>query len=440
MVFKTRFAPSPTGRIHMGNVRTAIICWFYSKKQSGNFLLRIDDTDTQRSDPALIHAIKDDLHWLGLNYDECFLQSSRINRYDEITKHLKQSGLLYPCYETKEELDSARKALLKRGLPPVYRKGFGNGIDIASSQTSKPCWRFAIDPTQTMTWRDEIKGDIAIHAQNISDPIVIRQDGTYTYMLPSVIDDHDYDISHVVRGDDHLSNTALQIAMFKAINSHIPTFAHIPLLQDREAKLSKRTGSYGIEYIKEQGIAPEAIISYLLSLGSSHPQNMSSNRKDHIDEFDIKNYNKGACIFMTDYLIRTNHAMLSKLSFDNIKTKFSDLVSAGSEDMWNIARNNINVVSEFGAWCKSLSGQVKNCSDDFAVINEAHAIFDKASIWDERALLICLRELKESFGAKRAMAALRKALTGMDSGPELVQVLLVMGKENVLTSLNVCHK
>lgn len=437
--FKTRFAPSPTGRIHMGNVRTALMCWCYAKRSGGELILRIDDTDLERSESRLIDLLKEDLAWLGITYRTCFQQSDRVARYNELAESLKSVGLLYPCYETKDELESARKTLLKMKKPPVYRKGFEiNSSDIA--KVGKPCWRFALDATRKLEWNDLIKGHMSVPVYSISDPIVIRQDGTYTYMLPSVIDDYDYKITHVVRGDDHLTNTAVQIAMFEAIGATVPEFAHIPLLQDRDSKLSKRKGSHDIDHIKKLGITVEAIISYLLSLGSSRPQLLSLDVNDYIEGFDIMHYNKGACIFMMESLIKTNAAILRNMSFERVQRQFPDLTAHGSESVWNIVRKNISLVSEFAGWLDNFAQNAETPitptvdKEHIVIVQEVYASLQPIE-WNEAMIKGVLGELAQKFGVRPTMRTIRKALTGVDHGPELANILLMMGKDRVIDVL-----
>ncbi|EAL58253.1 glutamyl-tRNA synthetase, partial [Wolbachia endosymbiont of Drosophila ananassae] len=271
----TRFAPSPTGYLHVGNVRTALVCWMYTRNQNGKFLLRFDDTDLQRSDVKYINDIIQDLKWIGINWDASFKQSERFERYNEVFLQLIKEGHIYACYETREELDIKRKLQLKQGLPPVYDRSallLTEQEKISYEQEGRrPHFRFKLDRNEVVKWNDEVKDEINIATSSISDPVVKREDGIYTYMLPSVIDDVDFNVTHVVRGEDHVTNTAVQLQMIKALKAKIPTFAHLSLLHFDDSKISKRTGVLNIKSIKEDEIEPMALVSYLVKLGTSNP-------------------------------------------------------------------------------------------------------------------------------------------------------------------------
>ena len=269
---KVRFAPSPTGYMHIGNTRTALFNWLLAQKLGGEFMLRIDDTDKERSKPEYEAAIRDALKWLGLNWKEEARQSARFERYREVTAKLIEDGLIYPCFETPEELELMRKSLLAKGLPPIYdRRALSlNEAQIAAyrAEGRKPHYRFKLTAGD-IVWDDMVRGRCHYRAENLSDPVVIREDGSYLYHLPSVIDDIDFSITHIVRGEDHVTNTASQIRMFEAVGGAVPVFAHLPLLTGKEGKLSKRLGSIGVADLRAEGIEAMAICSYLAKLGTS---------------------------------------------------------------------------------------------------------------------------------------------------------------------------
>src|SRR6185312_2795563 len=264
----TRFAPSPTGRLHVGNIRTALHNFLFARKNRGTFILRIDDTDRERSTDEFDLAIRDDLEWLGLAPDKLVRQSERFDIYEREFEKLKSAGRVYACYETPEELELRRKVLLGRGLPPVYER---KPADAPAPKGRAPHWRFRLDHDSPIAWNDLIRSEQKFDPGLLSDPVVRREDGSWLYLLPSVIDDVDLGITHVVRGEDHVSNSAVQIQMFEALRSRPPHFAHEALLVAAEGKLSKRLGSYGAEHLREEGVEPMAMLSVLARIGTSQP-------------------------------------------------------------------------------------------------------------------------------------------------------------------------
>src|SRR5215212_1628928 len=268
MTVVTRFAPSPTGRLHVGNIRTALHNYLFARKHGGRFLLRIDDTDRERSTTEFDLAIRDDLDWLGLKSDAVVRQSERFALYEREFERLRDAGRVYPCYETPEELEVRRKVLLGRGLPPVYER---KPEDAPVPGGVAPHWRFRLDHDQPIGWTDLIRGPQHFDPKLISDPVVRRADGSWLYLLPSVIDDIDLAVTHIVRGEDHVSNSAVQLQMFAALGAEPPHFAHEALLVAAEGKLSKRLGSTGVEALREAGLEPMALLSLLARLGTSQP-------------------------------------------------------------------------------------------------------------------------------------------------------------------------
>src|SRR3712207_1259132 len=254
----TRFAPSPTGRLHVGNIRTALHNWLWARKHGGRFLLRLDDTDHERSSEEYAEAIRSDLAWLGLVPDEEHRQSSRFDRYEAALERLAAAGRAYPAYETAQELDLKRKVQLGRGKPPVYdRAALALGEEDRArleAEGRRPHWRFKLDHQRPIEWDDLIRGHQHIDPALMSDPVIRREDGSWLYMLPSVVDDIDMGVTHVVRGEDHVTNTGLQIQMFEALGARPPDFAHEALLVGSEGKLSKRLGSLGVDAMREEGI------------------------------------------------------------------------------------------------------------------------------------------------------------------------------------------
>lgn len=273
MTVKTRFAPSPTGLLHVGNIRTALHNWMLAQKQGGTFVLRIDDTDAARSKPEYAEAIRTDLAWLGINPAGEESQSQRLDLYEAAFQKLKSEGRIYPAYETAQELELKRKVQLGRGLPPTYdRAALALSEEERAAKEAEgiaPHWRFQLDHSAPITWEDGVRGPQKFEPAQLSDPVIRRADGSWLYMLPSTVDDIDMAITHVLRGEDHVSNTAVQIQMFEAMGASVPAFAHEALLVGKEGKLSKRLGSLGCDSFRERHIEPEAIIALLARLGTS---------------------------------------------------------------------------------------------------------------------------------------------------------------------------
>ncbi|MCX3065761.1 glutamate--tRNA ligase, partial [Wolbachia endosymbiont of Drosophila pseudotakahashii] len=355
----TRFAPSPTGYLHVGNVRTALVCWMYTRNQNGKFLLRFDDTDLQRSDVKYINDIIEDLKWIGIDWDASFKQSERFERYNEVFLQLIKEGHIYACYETREELDIKRKLQLKQGFPPVYDRSallLTEQEKIRYEQEGRrPHFRFKLDRNEVVKWNDEVKGEINIATSSVSDPVVKREDGIYTYMLPSVTDDVDFNVTHIIRGEDHVTNTAVQIQMIKALKAKIPTFAHLPLLHFDDSKISKRKGGLDIKSIKEDEIEPMALVSYLVKLGTSNPIEACACMQSLIDSFDIKKFSSASAQFSLSEMYKLNSKVLQQMLFEMVQDRLNQ-IGVGSSEFWYFIRNNIERFSEVAKWwkiCKS---------------------------------------------------------------------------------------
>ncbi|EER21845.1 glutamate--tRNA ligase, partial [Rickettsia endosymbiont of Ixodes scapularis] len=318
----TRFAPSPTGMLHVGNIRVALLNWLYAKKHNGQFILRFDDTDLERSKQEYKDAIEEDLKFLNINWGQTFNQLSRLNRYDEIKNLLLNKKRLYACYETPEELELKHKFQLSKGLPPIYDRASLNLTEEQAKkyieQGRKPHYRFLVNH-EPISWHDMIKGEVKYDGKALSDPIVIRADGSMTYMLCSVIDDIDYDITHIIRGEDHVSNTAIQIQMFEALNKIPPVFGHLSLIINKDEKISKRVGGFEIATLrKEIGIEAMAIASFFSLLGSS-AQILPYKSIDKLaNQFEISSFSKSPTIYQPEDLERLNHKLLISLDFDEV--------------------------------------------------------------------------------------------------------------------------
>lgn len=432
----TRFAPSPTGDLHVGNVRTALVCWMHTRNQNGKFLLRFDDTDLQRSDIKYIDSIMHDLKWIGMDWNLSFKQSERFLRYNEVLLQLMEEGHIYACYETKEELDIKRKLQLKQGLPPVYDRSallLTEQCKINYEQEGrKPHFRFKLNRDEIVKWNDEVKGEITIATSHISDPIVKREDGNYTYMLPSVIDDIDFDITHVVRGEDHLTNTAVQIQMAQALKAKVPIFAHLSLLYFDDNKISKRTGGLSIKSIREDEIEPMALCSYLAKLGTSDSIEAHIDMQSLIDSFDIKKFSSSSTQFHLDEVHKLNSKILQNMPFEAVKERLTQIDS----EFWYFIRNNIEKFSEVAKWWQICKSDIEPVIFDEEFIKIALNTLPKGKC-DENTLSEWVKIIKEKIDikSKALFMQLRLALTGREAGPELAKLLTFIGREKIIERL-----
>jgi glutamyl-tRNA synthetase len=443
MTVRVRFAPSPTGMLHVGNVRTALITWLFARKHAGHYLLRIDDTDTERSKKEYEDAIRESLTWLGLNWDEEAWQSKRLDRYAIVIEELKKAGRLYACYETPEELNLKRKVLLSQSLPPIYDRAAlkltQEQKEAYESQGRKPHWRFKLN-AEAIIWHDLVRGDVQFDGADLSDPVLIREDGTPLYHLCSVIDDIDFKITHVVRGEDHVTNTALHIQMFKAMNATPPQFAHLPLLSDPEGgKLSKRLGSMSIIDLRDQeGLEPMAIPSLLARLGTSDPIESCSSYEPLITNFDFAKFSRGTPKFDTDELERLNARIIHTLPFTAVKDRLEKMgLSELDENFWNAVRPNLERVRDITTWWQVAKGPVTPIIED-ADFAQAAASHMPPEPWSHTTWGEWTSAVKTATGrkGKDLFMPLRKALTGMDHGPELDTLLPLIGAEKAKKRLS----
>ncbi len=438
MTVKVRFAPSPTGFLHIGNARTAIITWLFARKMNGHFLLRIDDTDSERSKQEYEDAIMEGLTWLGLNWDQKENQKNRMDRYAEVIEKLKQDGRLYACYETPEELGLKRKTQLSRGVPPTYDRA---GLSLTDEQITKyeaegrkPHWRFKL-LHEPITWNDHIRGEVNFNGSDLSDPVVLREDGRPLYHLCSVIDDVDFEITHVVRGEDHVSNTATHVQMFEAICGKAPEFAHLSLIADAEGgKLSKRLGSLSVKDIQEQeGLEPMAIISLMARLGTSDPIEAFTNIQSLIDTFDFSKFSRNPPKFDTEELLRLNARILYDTDYADIKSRLDEIgLGDIDESFWNSVRTNIEKLEDAKEWENVVNNPVKVTLDgeDKQYVASTAELLPPAP-WNENTFNDWIGKVKESTDrkGKTLFMPLRQALTGMDHGPELPVLLPLLGPD-----------
>lgn len=441
MTVITRFAPSPTGNLHVGNIRAALHNWLWARKSGGQFLLRLDDTDLERSRPEYADAIRRDLQWLGLRWDGEERQSDRFALYEEKFEALKASGHVYPAYETAQELELRRKVLLGRGLPPVYDRAAlsltPDQIAAHEAEGRKPHWRFRLDHDQPIIWTDLIRGEQRFDPKLLSDPVIRRADGSWLYMLPSVIDDIDMGITHVLRGEDHVSNTATQIQMFAALDAPLPAFAHEALLTGSEGKLSKRLGSLGVAHFREIGLEPMAVISLLARLGSSMAVEPFVDPQPLIDSFDFAHFGRAPARFDEGELATLNQKIVHLLPYATV----SDRLPQGMDEAaWDAIRPNLETVAGVVDWWRIVTGPFEApepAEEDHDFLTLAHRILTEttfdADIW--RSLTHALKEETGRKG-KALFLPLRRALTGMDHGPDMGQLLPLIGKDEALKRLS----
>ena len=438
MTVVTRFAPSPTGRLHVGNIRTALHNFLFARKYGGEFLLRIDDTDRERSTAEFDAAIRDDLDWLGLKPDSIFRQSERFELYEREFARLRKAGRVYACYETSEELDLRRKVLLGRGLPPVYERQ-PDGAPVP--QGRRPHWRFKLDHDAPIIFTDLIRGEQRFDPKLLSDPVVRREDGSWLYLLPSVIDDADLGVTHVVRGEDHVSNSAAQTQMFEALGAEPPTFAHEALLVAAEGKLSKRLGSYGAEHLREEGVEPIALLSLLARIGTSQPVEPVASLDELARGFDFAHFGRAPAHFDPREVELINARVLHKLDYAAVKDR---LPTGATEEDWLLLRPNLGRLCDFAGWFDVLHGEIEPPElghEERLTVKDAAAAAEKID-WSGEPWKALTEAVKASTGKKGRdlFHPLRLALTGRDSGPEMAGLVSSMGKAMVLDRLAAAAK
>ena len=440
MTIKTRFAPSPTGHLHVGNIRTALHNWMFARKEGGNFLLRLDDTDAERSKEEYVEAIRADLAWLGLAADEEQRQSARFDRYEEQLEKLKASGRVYPAYETAQELDLKRKIQLGRGKPPIYDRAALALSDAERAdleeQGRRPHWRFKLDHEKPITWIDRIRGEQHFDPSLLSDPVIRREDGSWLYMLPSAIDDIDMGITHVVRGEDHVANTAVQIQMFHALGAEPPEFAHEALLVGTEGKLSKRLGSLGVSSFREKHIEPQAIVALLARIGTSDPVEPVADVEPLIATFDFARFGRAPARFDEEELAQLNQKIVHLLDYDAVRDRLPEAMDAAA---WEVIRPNLHDMGDVEQWWKVVTGPVATPempAEDRKFLAIARSKLEELEASDElwKNLTGALKEATGRKG-KPLFMPLRQALTGLDHGPDMNALLPLIGRDAALARL-----
>ena len=435
-----RFAPSPTGLLHAGSARTALANFLFARNAGVPFQLRIDDTDVSRGRPEFAEAITHDLAWLGLSWDESFCQTDHLDRYEAAAERLRASGRLYPCFESEDELRVKRERLIKRGKPPIYDRAMlaltPEQRAAAEANGKRPYWRFRLSDA-AVAWDDRVLGARQVKLTAVSDPVLIRADGTPLYTFTSVVDDIATGISTIIRGEDHITNTGIQIDIFEALGGKLPAFAHLPLLTDTDGgKLSKRLDSLTLRSLRNDGIEPVAITSYLARLGTSRdPEPLPLDRL--AESFSFGSFSHSAARFDARQLLALNRRVLHATPFADVAER---LPPGADETFWNAVRGNLDLLPEARGWWDVVAGEiVPPVQEDErrflaaaldALPNEPWP----ADVWDQWT-----RAVREATGRKgrTLFMPLRLALTGEDHGPELRALLPLIGRARVAERLRV---
>ncbi len=453
MSVTVRFAPSPTGKIHIGNTRTALFNWLFALQNRGRFIQRFDDTDAARSTQANADAILYDLHWLGIFPDAVDYQSRRIAHYDAAVARLKAAGLLYPAYETAEELDLKRKIRLSRKLPPVYGRDALRLSDTEKAELEasgrKPHWRFLLpnfsgnpaEPIRTeVAWNDLARGPETVDLASLSDPVLVREDGSYLYTLPSVVDDLEMGVTHVIRGEDHVTNTGVQIALFRALGGEPPQFGHHNLLTSASGEgLSKRSGALSVASLRESGLEPMAVASLAVLIGTAESVSAVPTMGALAERFDLAATSKSAAKFDPDDLKVLNRALLHEMPFAAVQARLAALGISGeqAESFWLAVRGNLDTVADAARWWRIVrEGPAEPpvlSDEDTAYLREAFALLPEGA-FDRGTWKVWTDRIKEATGrkGKALFRPLRLALTGQESGPELAELLPLLGLEGTL--------
>ena len=431
----TRFAPSPTGWLHIGNLRAALMNYAIARQRDGTFILRIDDTDTERSKPEYVEGIKDALTWLGLEWDRIEYQSARMDRYLAAKERLIEMGRVYECFETPVELDLKRKKQLNMGKPPVYDRA---ALDLSEAEKDRlraerggSHWRFKLDH-ERIEWNDGILGDISIDAASVSDPVLIKESGQILYTFASVVDDTEMGVTDIVRGADHVTNTATQIQIIKALGGEVPSFAHHSLLTGPDGeKLSKRLGNLSLKDLRAQGIEPMAILSLMSRLGSSDPIELRSTVQEVVDGFDVSKFGAAPTKFDPADLEPMTARVNAAKPFAVVAGEVAALgVPADlAEKFWSVVRENITYLTDMGPWWQLFRDGTP------AVVDAEDAEFIGAALgmlgeppYDDQTWATWSNAVKEATSrkGKQLFMPLRKAVTGRERGPEMADVMALM--------------
>jgi glutamyl-tRNA synthetase len=425
-----RFAPSPTGWIHVGNVRTALMNYLFAKSQGGQFMLRIDDTDLVRSTVEYEQGIQEDLKWLGLNWDQFAKQSDRFDRYELAKAKLLADGRLYACYETAEEIDVKRKMMASRGLPPLYDR---SALKLTEEEKKKyeaegrkPHYRFKMNHAPIM-WDDMVRGNVEFDGAKISDPVLIREDGVALFTLSTSVDDGELNITHIIRGEDHVSNTAIQVQIMEALGHKLPRFGHMALLKMKEGKISKREGGGDIRSLRQEGVFPLALASYLGKIGTSDAIELAESHDALVKSFAIEKLGRAMANYDPEELARLNLKLLHHMSYADAKAQ---LPASVDEGFWNQIRGNLKSLVEVKDWVELLQQPITPVMEDKDFTHQAAGLLPEgewgAHSWDE-----FVNKVKEATGrkGKDLFMPLRMALTARHDGPELKALFAMLGRD-----------
>jgi glutamyl-tRNA synthetase len=415
-------------------VRTALMNWLFALRQGGQVLLRIDDTDLARSTKEYEQAIEDDLRWLGLPWNERANQSARFDVYEKAAQKLKDAGLLYPAYETEDELDRKRKIAQATGKPPVYDRAALKLTDAERAQFEaegrKPHWRFKLSGARK-DWVDLVRGPQSIDTASLSDPVLIREDGAFLYTLPSVVDDIDFKITHIVRGEDHVTNSGVQIEIFEALGGDVPAFGHFPLLVGADgAALSKRIGSLGVGELGVEGYEPMALLSHLAKIGTSDPVEARLTLDALAEEFAFEKIGRAPARFDPEELKRVNAAVVHQLEYAAVKDRLVELDADKGEAFWLAVRANLTLLPDVKEYAQIVDGPITPVIADTSFATAAADLLPKGA-YDATSWQAFTNAVKEKTGAKgkALFMPLRQALTGMDHGPEMAALFPLIGEE-----------
>ena len=439
-----RFAPSPTGFLHIGNIRTAIINYLFAKKHGGKFMLRFDDTDFERVKDEYRHMIIKDMVWLGLNHDGAIIkQSERLEIYEVAKKKLIQNGRIYECYETAEELEFQRKVQISSGQRPIYDR---SALNLTAEQKEhyrfegrKPYWRFLLHD-KTTSWPDRIKGEIKFAGLHFSDPVIIRENDIPTYTFCSVVDDIEFGITDIIRGEDHVTNTAIQIQIFEALDAAKPNFSHLGLIQASSGKISKREGGFDIKSLREEGFEALSIVNLLAQIGVSGNLEICPDMQDLIDKFNLNSYSKSATNYNLDELKNINHKLLQVLPFKEVQKSLKEIriEEEIDENFWQSVKANLNFLSEIKDWIEICKKPLRypNSKEDHEFLISTKAFLPE--ILDENAYQKWIDKIKENSDrrGKELFQPIRLALTGKEHGPELKNLLPLIDRSEILARLS----
>ncbi|WNJ88433.1 glutamate--tRNA ligase [Bosea sp. 685] len=435
-----RTAPSPTGFLHIGNVRSIMFNWLFARRYSGRFLLRYDDTDLARSKPEFADAIAEDLAWLGVVPDFVIRQSDRLAIYDAAAARLREAGRLYPCYETADELDRRRKRQLARGLPPVYDRAAlkltAEDRAQLEAEGRKPHWRFLLEP-RIVAWNDLVRGEAHVDCASLSDQVLIREDGSYLYHLPSVVDDAETGVTHVIRGEDHVTNTAVQIQIFEALGAPLPLFGHHNLLTTASGEgLSKRLGHLSLRGLRESGVEALAVAALAVLVGSSDAVRPVASLDELAGLVDLAHVSRAPAKFDEHELEALSARTLHQLPYDAVAERLAGLGVPASEPFWLAVRGNLGKLEDVKSWWQVVAGPLQPVVTDPAFAAVAASMLP-AEPFDATTWKSWTQAVGAATGAKgkALFMPLRLALTGLEHGPELAALLPLIGREKALKRL-----